>query len=67
MTEKLISTYRPAVNAPHPIQEIVFKPSSGGLFEVTVDGDLIYSKAATGEHADIDTLVAEVGKRLPAP
>jgi hypothetical protein len=33
---------------------------------VTVDGDLIYSKAATGEHADTDTLVAEIGKRLAA-
>lgn len=26
-------------------------PSSGGVFEVTVDGKLIYSKKETGRHA----------------
>lgn len=25
--------------------------SSGGVFEVTLDGELIYSKRATGRHA----------------
>lgn len=28
--------------------------SSGGVFEVTVDGTLIYSKKATGRHAEWD-------------
>jgi len=27
-------------------------PSSGGVFEVVVDGDVIYSKLATGRHAE---------------
>jgi selenoprotein W-related protein len=31
--------------------EIAMIPSSGGRFEVTVDGTLVYSKAATGRHA----------------
>jgi selenoprotein W-related protein len=26
--------------------------SSGGLFEVTVDGKLVFSKKATGRHAE---------------
>ena len=26
--------------------------SSGGVFEVTVDGDLVYSKKATGRHPE---------------
>lgn len=26
-------------------------PSTGGVFEFTVDGDLLYSKRATGRHA----------------
>jgi selenoprotein W-related protein len=26
--------------------------SSGGLFEVTVDGNLLFSKKATGRHAE---------------
>lgn len=27
-------------------------PSSGGVFEVIADGDLVYSKRATGRHAE---------------
>jgi selenoprotein W-related protein len=40
-------------------------PSSGGRFEVTVDRELVYSKAATGRHAaagEIVRLIRE-GKR----
>ena len=40
------------------------QPSSGGCFELTVNGDLIYSKLETGEFPDEDAMVAEVGKRL---
>ncbi len=38
--------------------EISLFPSKGGVFEVTVDGDLIYSKKETGRHADYETDVA---------
>lgn len=27
-------------------------PSGGGVFEVTVDGDLVFSKKALGRHAE---------------
>lgn len=30
-------------------------PASGGLFEVTLDDELIYSKKATGRHAEYET------------
>ena len=33
-------------------------PGSGGVFEVTVDGDLVYSKKETGRHAEYETDVA---------
>ena len=36
--------------------------SSGGVFEVTVDGDLIYSKKATGRHTSWE----EIGPLLAA-
>jgi selenoprotein W-related protein len=64
LAEKLISTYRPNVSVPHPITELTLQPSGGGRFEVTVDDELIYSKAATGQHADPDAIVEEVGRRL---
>lgn len=33
------------------IAELTLVPSSGGRFEVTLDGELIYSKASTRRHA----------------
>lgn len=33
-------------------------PSSGGVFEVVIDGDLVYSKKETRRHADYETDVA---------
>ena len=32
--------------------EILLIPSKGGVFEVTLDGDPIYSKLETGRHAE---------------
>jgi selT/selW/selH-like putative selenoprotein len=32
----------------HPDADIVLKKSGGGVFEITVDGRLTYSKKATG-------------------
>jgi selenoprotein W-related protein len=56
--------FRPYVGQPHPIQELVLLPSSGGRFEVTADGELIYSKAATGRHASQEEIVTSVRERL---
>jgi selenoprotein W-related protein len=33
-------------------------PSSGGAFEVTVDDELVYSKKATGRHAEYESDIA---------
>jgi selT/selW/selH-like putative selenoprotein len=35
----------------YPDAEVRLVQSSGGLFEVTVDGQLVFSKRATGRHA----------------
>lgn len=43
------------------IQSIALIPSGGGLFEVVVDGDLLYSKAKTGRHpegGEVEKLIA---------
>ena len=32
--------------------ELTMLPSSGGVFEVTVDGELVFSKKALGRHAE---------------
>jgi selT/selW/selH-like putative selenoprotein len=39
-------------------------PSTGGRFEVTLDDELIFSKAALGRHAEPGEVVSEVRARL---
>jgi selenoprotein W-related protein len=49
----------------HEISELVLVPSRGGVFEVEVDGTLIFSKRETGRHTEHDDILAEV-RRLKA-
>ena len=44
--DDLLSNYQ------HVIKELTMAPATGGVFEVEVDGDLIYSKKGTGRHAE---------------
>jgi selenoprotein W-related protein len=46
------------------LQALELQPSSGGCFELSADGQPIYSKLATGEFPDEDALVREIGQRL---
>jgi selenoprotein W-related protein len=41
-------------------------PSSGGVFEVRVNGREIYSKKRTGAFPDQEAIVVEVGTLLPS-
>ena len=36
----------------HVIEDLRLVTGENGVFDVTVDGDLIYSKAQTGRHAE---------------
>jgi selT/selW/selH-like putative selenoprotein len=40
------------------------EPSTGGCFEVTAGGELIYSKLASGQFPEEHKIVDEIGKRL---
>jgi selenoprotein W-related protein len=45
------------------IESIALLPSDGGKFEVTVNGDLIFSKRQLGRHAEpgeVNTLIHEL-------
>ena len=44
----------------HDLKEVVLIPSRGGVFEVEVDGQLVYSKKATGRHAEYDEVLKSV-------
>ena len=45
------------------ITELTLIPSSGGRFEVTVDGELLFSKAELGRHADPAEVVDAIANR----
>lgn len=49
--------------APH-VESLELVPSSGGVFEVTLDGELVFSKAALGRHAEPGEIGALLRDRL---
>lgn len=51
-----MTTYKQKIN------ELKLIPSGGGCFELTVDGELIYSKLKTGKFPDEGWAVDAVGK-----
>jgi len=57
LTSTLLTTLK------QKIRRLRLIPAGGGCFEVTVDGDLIYSKLKTREFPDEESLLAEVRKR----
>lgn len=60
----MIAAFRPVVGRAHPIEAITLIPSGGGRYEVTVDDELIYSKAMTGQHTTNDFIIARIKKGL---
>ena len=46
------------------IQSLELEPSGGGCFELTINGELVYSKLKTGEFPEEDAMVAEIGNRI---
>jgi selenoprotein W-related protein len=58
LTAKLLQEYK------QKIADLKLVPSGGGCFELTMNGELIYSKLKTGQFPDEGAMVAAVGKRL---
>jgi len=40
-------------------------PSSGGVFEVRVNGELVFSKKQQGRHAEVEEIRQALAARLP--
>ena len=49
------------------IKSIELIPSDGGKYEITVDGELVYSKLKTGRHAEEGEVLGLVQDVAPAP
>jgi selenoprotein W-related protein len=56
LTEELLKHYE------HLIEELKLTPSDGGRFEVTVNGQLLYSKLETHRHAEPGEVLGLVRK-----
>jgi selenoprotein W-related protein len=46
------------------LEDVKYTPSSGGAFEVSVDGELIYSKLKTGRFPSDKEITDAVDKKL---
>jgi len=64
MAEALVTTFRPLAGQKNPIAEIVLIPSGNGRYEVMIDGELVYSKAATGKHTTNEHIIDIVRSRM---
>jgi len=50
----------------HKIDDVTVIPSRGGVFEVMANDELIYSKLATGEHAEYEDVAGPLRDLLNA-
>ena len=57
MTSKLLATYK------QKIKELKLIPSGGGCFELSINGNLVYSKLETGKFPDEQWVLDAVGAR----
>lgn len=58
MASKILTEYK------QQIERFELEPSRGGCFELTIDGQLVYSKLQTGSFPDDAAMLGEVAKRL---
>jgi selenoprotein W-related protein len=58
LTGKLLTTYK------QKIRDLKLVPAGGGCFELSVNGDLVYSKLKTGKFPDEQAVLDVVGARL---
>lgn len=56
LAEELLKNYE------HMLEELTLVPSDGGRFEVTVNGQLLFSKLSTHRHAEAGEVLGLVRK-----
>ena len=48
----------------HVIESMTLVPSDGGRFEVSVNGELVYSKLQTKRHAEVGEILNLISKMV---
>lgn len=60
MVERLLKEFE------FKVESVTVIPSTGGVFEVMADDQLVYSKKQTGAHADYEDVAAPLRELLPS-
>jgi selenoprotein W-related protein len=58
LTTKLLTTFK------QKIKDLRLIPAGGGCFEVSLNGELVYSKLKTGQFPDEQVIVDQVQTKL---
>jgi selenoprotein W-related protein len=58
LVEELLKEYE------HVIESVTLIPSDGGKFEVSVNGQLVYSKLETKRHAEAGEILTSISKMV---
>ncbi len=58
MASRILSEFKQHIGG------LTLVPASGGCFELSLNGQLIYSKLKTGEFPDEARMIAQIGNRL---
>jgi selenoprotein W-related protein len=60
LTERLLGEFK------GKIEECTLQPSTGGRFEVSLDGEPVFSKAETGRFPTVDEISSAVSAKAKA-
>lgn len=58
MTSKILSTFK------QQVKDLKLIPGKGGCFELTADGDLVYSKLKTQEFPDEQSIINLLERKM---
>ena len=58
MASQLLDQYK------NRLEQVSLVPSMGGAFEVTVNGEMVYSKLETGRFPSEAAVITDIGKKL---
>jgi predicted Rdx family selenoprotein len=64
LAETIVSGLRGTVGHGHPVEMVELVPSGGGVFDVSVDGDLVFSKHKEHRHAEAGEILEMLRKRV---
>ena len=64
MADSIVTKFRVPVGGRHPIEIVELVPSGKGIFDVEVDGELVFSKYKAGRHVEPGEVEKQIGLRL---